>query len=194
MASFTTDLREWKDFYADLMRHLQGGYVGALQAGGDRAGLKLDELVRTTLPPAKQSSGPNLHTDKQRRWWWATMHAKAKGKSRALPGWKAVYRVVEGRKTLVISGHYKRTGKLMQSMTWETLVQGDTVTVRYGTNRVYGPFVVGDPEEADRNKRQAVIHRGNWTPLHVIAQQHLPAINDEFIAGATEVIRRDLGA
>jgi hypothetical protein len=193
MASVTLDLSAWVDFKRDLATYLESGMPDALIAGGERAGAKLDELVRTTLPPPKQSSTPSpIHTAKQRRWWWATMHAKARGDSRALPGWKAVYKRIDGVKTLVISGGYKRTGKLMQSMTWEVRTQGLNVTVLYGTNRAYGAYVVGDPNDPDTRRRQALIHQSNWTPLVMIARQNVDVLAEAVIDGAYPVIRKHL--
>jgi len=194
MAEYTLNSTRLTEAMARLRSFANGTYMQAIQAGGDRAGVKLDELARTALPPSTQSSKPSpLRTKKQIRWWWATMHAKAKGKSRALPGWKAVYKKVNGRKVLIISGGYRRTGKLVQSLTWETRTISRGVEVRYGTNRAYAPYVIGDPDDPNKDKRQAQIHQGNWTPLHQIALQNLDALADEFIAGSTAEARRLLG-
>lgn len=191
MATIAVDDRALTASLTRLRTFANDAYQQAITAGAERAGAKLDELVRTTLPPPRPSSGPSpLVTDKQRRWWWATMHAKARGKSRALPGWKAVYKRVDGRKTLVISGGYRRTGKLVQSFTWQTVAMKGGAEVRYGTNRAYAPYVVGDPDDPDKRRRQARIHQGNWQPLILIAQQGEGQIAQAFIDGAHAAARR----
>lgn len=194
MASVTVDLTQFNGFQAQLRQVLGPSQKLVLQVGGERAGAKIDELVRSVLPPGEQSSKPSpLRTAKQRRWWWATMNAKAAGKSRALPGWKAVYKVVDGRKTLVISGQYKRTGKLVQSLTWIVVATNSSARVSYGSNRVYAPYVLGNPMDPDPSKRQALIHQSTWTPLHHIIYTHLNEINDQFLKGAMTEIERLLG-
>jgi hypothetical protein len=200
-STFTLHTAEFTDFKRDLERHLATGSLDALRAGGDRVGIKLDQLVREELPPATQSKAPPspLVTDKQKRYWWAAMRAKADGKTdsktaKAFPGWKAAWKKVDGHKVLVLSGGYKRTGKLPQSLTWEVIATSDHMQVRYGSNRVYAPYVLGDPDETDKNLRQARIHQGNWTPLVEIARDNIDVLTQAFIDGAMPVILRDLGA
>ena len=181
MAQTTFDIGEWKAYRRDMER-LYGNMPYIFETAGKTAGAKFDQLVREELPPPVrvQRQAP-YWTDKQRRWWWGTMHAKAQGKSKALPGWKAVYRQVNGRKTLIISGHYKRTGKLVQSLTYDVVTHADETLIRYGSNRLSAKYVI-DQED------QATYHKGNWRTLNAMAADY----QDEVTLTFAKVVWREI--
>lgn len=177
----TINLGEWNDYYKAFSKLLDADITEVVEMGAKAAAVKLDSIVRDTLPPAPRKRKQPFKTDKQRRWWWATMRAKALGQSRALPGWVASYR--DGK--LEISGAYKRTGGLVQSMTYRVSTQGKTTTARYGTNRKYAQWVV------DENK-QARYHKGNWKTLQVLARNNAPALVNAFNDKVMSEIERRL--
>ena len=181
MAQTTFNIGEWNAYKRDMER-LDNNLPDVFQKAGHMAGAKFDGIVRTELPPPvrRQKQAP-YWTTKQRAWWWATMRDKALGKSKALPGWKAVYRQVNGRKTLIISGHYKRTGKLVQSLTYDVVTHADETLIRYGTNRLYAKYVI-DQED------QATYHKGNWRTLNAMAADH----QDEVTLTFAKVVGREI--
>mgnify|MGYP003438757638 CR=1 FL=1 len=186
MATNTVDLSDFKAFDADLRRLVTADQTRALRAGATQVGVQFDEIARGEYPPEvrKRAAAP-YWTRKQTRWWWATMRAKALGKSKALPGWKAAYRKVNGRKTLVLSGGYKRTGTLVRSLSYDVQTITGGVQMVYGTNRQYAKWVL---DLAD----QATYHKGNWTPLQSLAAQHAGALQRVFEQAVINEIRRIL--
>jgi len=187
MAEYSIDLGALSKHNGDMEQLLKYGLPEILRIAGNRAGATFDEVVRTELPPPvrTQRAAP-YWTGKQRRWWWGTMHKKAQGKSQALPGWKAAYQVVDGRKTLVLSGGHVRTGKLVQSLAYEVRQAGDTTDVVYGTNRVYAKYVI-DRED------QATYHKGNWKTLQDMAADATPRVVAAFDAAIDAEIGRRIG-
>lgn len=166
MASITLDTRRFNGFQRDFNTFLAGGQRSVMEVAGRVVGAAFDEIVRSELPPTPRKRPQSPYwTPKQTRWWWATMHAKAQGKSQALPGWKATYKRVQGRKTLVISGAYRRTGSLVRSLTYDVKATTRDVTVSYGTNRAYAKYVI------DR-MNQAKYHQGNWRTLQVLQRAY----------------------
>lgn len=153
--------------YKTALDTLRDNYEGderrdILKDAATQAAIVFDMRVRNTLPPPtrKRSQSQNW-TAKQRKWWWATMNAKAKGESQALPGWTARY--VDGE--LRISGAYRRTGKGIQSLTYKVNVTSHDATIRYGTNRAYMRYVIDKANQAD-------YHKGNWPTLQTLRNRY----------------------
>jgi len=187
MASNTVDLSECVAFDRDLRQLVQRDQQRVLHRAAEQVGVQMDDIARGEYPPeVRKRSVAQYWTKKQTRWWWATMHAKAQGKSKALPGWKAVYRKVEGRKTLVLSGGYKRTGTLPRSLTYVVEDLPNGVQVVYGTNVKYAKWVIGPDDD------QAMYHKGNWTQLPALAQAHTGALQRVFETAVMNEIRRVL--
>jgi hypothetical protein len=182
MADIDIDLSQMRSFSDDIQRLLGPDLLGIVRKAANRAGAVFDMYVRTELPPPvrKQAAAP-WWTKKQRAWWWGTMRKKALGKSKELPGWKAVYKVIDGRRTLVLSGGYKRTGTLIKTLTYEVRQTGQTTDVVYGTNSPYGKVVL-DAED------QATYHKGNWKPLQTMATEAEPKV----IAGFETVLNTEV--
>lgn len=181
----TTDITVAKDTLRDLRKLVDADRRAVLAVGGTAAGVQMDRIARTTYPP-RQAHVPQASrwTAKQRRWWWATMHKKATGQSRALPGWRASYQTINGVKTLVLDGAYKRTGKGVQSLAYDVDARSREVTVRYGTNRPYMRYVI----DADR---QAWFHEGVWDTLQDLLESNIGSISAAFEdAVVGEMIRR----
>jgi hypothetical protein len=171
------DLSEWSELRQRLNKLLVEDQIKILTIAGTKAAVRLDQAARMTLPPPTRTLKQPFKTARQRAWWWATMRAKALGKSRALPGWEAHYELVDGIKKLVISGAYKRTGKLVQSLAYRVTASGSSgkthVLVEYGTNRIYARWVID-------KKLQSHYHKGNWTTLQDIRNAALPEIKEDF--------------
>src|SRR5512139_4132322 len=79
-----------------------------LEKAGNAAGIVVLAKVKDEYPPLPPQRGQYvtpLQTAKQLRWWWAQMSAIASGDPvpDSLRGWKAAYRKVHGKRTLVIS-------------------------------------------------------------------------------------------
>ena len=178
MARAEIDTRQWEQVRRLMTQVMTTDAKAIMDKGGQAAGATFDQAVRSELPPPvrRQAAAP-YWTDKQRRWWWGTMHAKARGQSKALPGWKAVYRRVEGRKTLVISGAYRRTNTLVRSLTYAVTSTASAVSVTYGTNRLYAKYVL------DRTD-QAQYHKGNWKTLQQFAEDQQDAVRVAFESAA----------
>lgn len=174
MAEFGHDTRDWQEVRRLMTRLIKQDAKAIMERGGQAAGAGFDQAVRSTLPPPvrRQAAAP-YWTDKQKRWWWGTMHRKASGQSRELPGWKAVYRRIEGRKVLVLSGGYRRTNSLVRSLTYAVKATATEVIIAYGTNRVYAKWVI------DR-ANQAEYHKGNWKTLQEFAEEHETAVRTAF--------------
>ncbi|MHC4617403.1 MAG: hypothetical protein ACYTEQ_06580 [Planctomycetota bacterium] len=186
MAKATINVGEWRDFKRDLDRYAKRDQQRILRNAADQVGVTFDNVVKKKLPPnvRKLKAAPHW-TAKQRKWWWATMRAKADGKSNKLPGWKAKWRQIKGKKTLVISGGYKRTGTLVRTLTWD-VEQSSTVTaVKYGTNVKYAKWVI----DLDH---QSKYHRGNWLTLQIEAQRATPLLRDVFADVVFEQTRKSL--
>ena len=182
MASSTIDLRALSKHNRALAKTV-GDLPVVMRFAGQRAGAAFDHDVRTALPPPvrRQPAAP-YWTAKQRRWWWGTMHAKAQGRSQELPGWKAAYKKVNGRKALVISGAYKRTGTLVKSLAYEVRQTPTMTEIIYGTNRAYAKYVIDATD-------QATYHKGNWRTLQALARDskaHVVQVFDETINAEIE--------
>lgn len=187
----TLNLAEWDEFSKALLDTLAGdGLIEIMEYATKRAVIRFDQIVRDTLPPKqiKREASP-YWTPRQLRWWWATMHAKALGRSRALPGWKAEYEIIDGRRVLVISGAYKRTGTLIKSMSYEITsgYKDGFVYARanYGTNRPYAKWVVDE-------ENQSEYHKGNWQTLQGFIPIARQPVIDEFTTTLTEGIQKRL--
>lgn len=183
MAQVTIDRSEADDFGKRFAR-LQGReQLAIMHMAADKVGVAFDQTVRGDLPPpVRRRPAARYWTIKQQRWWWATMHKKAQGKSQALPGWKAAYKKVEGRKKLVLSGAYKRTGTMIRTLAHRVEQTATATTVVYGTNRPYARYVI-DRED------QAKYHEGNWPTLQAKQEEFEPQarrIFEETVHQATE--------
>lgn len=186
MADVAIDLGSWEEHRRRLEQFARRDQQAILREAGELAGAAFDEAVRSELPPPRRPLPQAPHwTARQRRWWWATMHAKAQGRSKALPGWRAVYQQREGRRVLVISGFYRRTGTLVKSLTYTVRQRGLDTDVVYGTNRAYAQYVI----DMDR---QANYHRGNWATLQQIAVDAAPRVRRAFAVGIERGVARRL--
>jgi hypothetical protein len=187
VADVAIDLGDWKQHRQRLERFTRQEQQAILREAGELAGATFDSIVRTTLPPPVRKQRQAHHwTDRQRAWWWATMHEKALRRSQELPGWRAVYKEIDGRKTLVISGGYVRTGTLVKSLTYEVRQSGQVTDVIYGTNRDYAVYVI------DRD-RQAAYHKGNWKTLQAFAIEGTAQVRRAFEVGIQRGVARRLG-
>lgn len=184
MASTTINLSEFTQWAQDFKRLVVSDQNRVVRYGAERAAVTFQQIVRDTLPPPiRRLAVAQYWTPKQRRWWWATMRAKALHKSKALPGWKAVYKVINGHKTLVISGAYKRTGTLAKSLAYEIEQTPNETQVIYGTKKAYAKYVIGKDD-------QSKYHAGNWPILETLAQQHANVIRGAFSNGVYAEIAR----
>lgn len=184
MATIDLDTRQFTRFNAGFRRLITHEQRDVMQVAGRKVGAAFDEVVRTELPPPPRKRRQSPYwTEQQRRWWWATMHAKAQGKSHALPGWKAAYKKAGGRKTLVISGSYRRTGTMVRSLTYNVKATSTEVAVNYGTNRAYAKYVI------DR-ENQAQYHQGNWRTLQVLQRAYKSKMIDVFHDAALAEVQR----
>lgn len=184
MASMTINLSDFTQWAQDFKRLVVSDQDRVVRYGAERAAVTFDGIVRDAIPPkVRRLAVAQYWTPKQRRWWWATMRAKALHKSKALPGWKAVYKMVEGHKTLVISGAYKRTGTLPKSLAYEIEQTPTETRVVYGTKKAYAKYVIGKDD-------QSKYHAGNWPALETLAQQHADEVRAAFAEGVyTEIAR-----
>lgn len=184
MADITFDLAQFDRFQRGFQRLVQDDQRGVLEYAGRRAGAAFDEVVRNELPPPVRTRPQAQYwSARQRAWWWATMHKKARGQSHALPGWKARYARKGGRKVLVLSGSYRRTGTMIRTLAYRVQASRDEVQVFYGTNRPYAKWVI------DR-RTQAAYHKGNWRTLQVLQRAYTLQITDEFQRAAFEELER----
>lgn len=109
------------------------------------------------------------------------MNMKASGQESRLPGvvrqnmigWKAAYRVVNGVRTIQLSGSYKRTGTGVKSLGYDVNRVSDGVEVVYGTNRAYMRYVIDARDQAE-------YHKGNWPTLQELLIQNQQALYDKF--------------
>lgn len=173
MAEFTLDTSEF-DYVLDRLSKLAGEeQLQVFEAVADQVGAELDGIVRAQLPPSPRPQSQSQYwTPKQKRWWWATMHAKASGKSRKLPGWKAQYKRIGGVKKLVLSGSYKRTGAGLRKLSYDTQRRGgNEVILRYGTPIKYMRYVIDE-------ENQAEYHEGNWHTLQEIIDNNMDILSE----------------
>lgn len=169
------NLAEWDNFKDDLKRFVEEEQKLILKRAVTAVGVQIDQIARDALPPEpRRKAVAKYWTPRQRRWWWATMRKKASGESRALPGWKAAYRIVNGVKTLDISGAYRRTGTGVKSLSYQIdQPTTHTTTLRYGTNRDYMRYVIDE-------EKQSKYHENNWPTLQGIIREHLPKLQKTF--------------
>ena len=186
MADVSVSLGEWTAYRRRLDRFCSTEQREIVKIAVTEAMVTFDDIVRTELPPPvrKQAAAP-WWTAKQKRWWWGTMRRKALGKSKDLPGWKAVYKRVAGRRTLVISGHYRRTGTLVKTLTYEVRQSGDITDGVYGTNSPYAKVVLDKDD-------QATYHKGNWKTLQELASDATPPVRKAFETAITRETTRRL--
>jgi len=186
MAELTLDTSQFHETMAQLKKITGEERLQVFEVMARAAGVELDGIARATLPPEPSGkSQSQFWTKKQRRWWWATMHAKAEGRTRLLPGWKATYKRISGVKRLVISGSYRRTGLGVRSLTYDTVRRGgNEVLLRYGTNTKYMRYVIDEEE-------QAKYHEGTWKTLQEIIRRNIDILSEVAAeAGAREIDRR----
>jgi hypothetical protein len=185
----TVDLTDLKKFAQDMEDFNERMVTGILVRGAEAAGkVAIQELRKAYPPPQRSGRGQRrgasgrfisqqspIRTERQRRWWWASMHAKAQGTAPAhiLPGWTAAYQVVGGRRTLVISGRYQRTGDLERSLDFVTIVSPGQLeaAIEVGPDMrqaPYAPWVIDWPPPQGQ---QARYHRGHWTPMGQVIER-----------------------
>ena len=174
MAKVTVNLSDWKQVQRAMDGYVKKGYKRAAKIAAEQVGVTFDDFVKEKLPPPVRKLKVAKHwTAKQRGWWWATMAAKADGRSTALPGWTAKWRKVRGKKTLVLSGGYKRTGLMIRSLDF-AVTQSDVITlVNYGTAAQHAKWVI----DLDN---QSKYHAGNWPTLQALAIQATPLLRKTF--------------
>lgn len=174
-----------------------------VQEAADVIGIEALDRLGSIYPPSPpdDSSPSPIHTDKQRRWWWAMMNKIASGEPapESLRGWKASYKKVAGRKTLVINPRsgYKRTGTLVRSINYEVRHSGQGVTVAIGPTMAreatagsaadYADFVIGNPPPEGK---QARIHQDRWAPLEKAVADMSDELLDKFEEELIEQIRK----
>jgi len=187
MAKASLDLRPHRRVQQAIKQLTIGqAATEVLRYAGNDVGVAFDEFVRKQLPPnVVPGRQAHLWTKKQMAWWWATMHAKAQGLSDALPGWTAEYRRIDGVKTLVISGSYKRTGLMVRSLHHAVTAGPRGVDVQYGTAVKYARRVIS-------KEHQAEYHRGNWPVLEDLLFQYAPEARRVFENTLTAEIQRRL--
>lgn len=192
----TIESEQWdrlRQQLAGLTEDLQSQIL--IEAATD-VGVYLDSVARTTYPP-KPRKLPQAQnwTEAQRRFWWWVMNELAKNGGVDLPatirqrfaGYRAAYRVVEGRKVIDIQGAYMRTNALVRSLSYDVAKRPDGVLLDYGTNIDYAPLVIGDENE------QAAYHRGNWVRLIDLLNEHVDQVTTIFEVSVAQQIERYLG-
>lgn len=177
------------------------------KVAAEAVGLRIMELIGETYPPEPPNQaewrGKMLHTDKQRRWWWAMMNRLARGEivPDSLRGWRAAYRTVKGRKTLVISGHYKRSGTMVRSLNYAvsaaphgsiievgpTMAREQRVAKAGETVATYAEYVIGPKPPKGK---QARIHQDRWLPLFDLLERHSTELFGLFYEEAMREIQR----
>lgn len=182
------NLTQFHDLMNDLKKFVVQDRQDIIAGGAEQAAVKFDSIVKSQLPPPpRKKSQSQYWKPKQRAWWWWTMSQKALGKSRALPGWRAAYKTVNGVKTLVISGAYKRTGKGVQSLTYDVEKVYEGAVVNYGTNRKYMRYVIDRELQSD-------YHKGVWTDLQTLAEDSTDQVTRVFLDTVMVDIGKRLGA
>lgn len=170
--TFDINHREWEAYQKRMKRFVGPEQQKIARIAGEQVGVTFDDAVKKKLPPSvRRRKVAKYWTAKQRKWWRATMRAKADGRSNKLPGWTARWRNVRGKKTLVIKGAYKRTGTLPRSLTFEVTQTGAVTNIIYGTNIKYAKWVI-DLDD------QSKYHAGNWLTLQVEARRQLQLLRD----------------
>lgn len=185
-SNVSVSLAEWDDWRKQLEQFLIDDQQQIVAHVTEVAAVKFDQIVRDVVPPVpRRRKASLLWTKKQNAWWWATMHAKALGQSRALPGWRAKYVQKNGRTVLQISGAYKRSGTGIKSLTYRVRSGNNGkrpfAVAQYGSNRDYMRYVM----DADD---QALYHEGNWPKLQVLLQ----ASADTLAKVAMEALNREV--
>jgi len=166
MAEISIDTTAWDSLSDRLKKLLTENRAQLVEEVAEDVALYFDSIVRAELPPKPRPQPQGSHfTPKQRRWWWATMHAKAIGKSNALPGWKAAYRTIDGVQVLVLDGSYKRTGTGIRRLTYDLRRRGVDTQIHYGTDVGYMKHVIDEDN-------QSPYHQGNWETLQELARMH----------------------
>lgn len=172
-------------------------------AAADDVGLAVLEKVGEEYPPAAptgQEPSP-LHTKKQWRWWWAMMHniaSKEGDVPESLRGWRASYRRVDGRKTIVINpgSHYKRTGTMVRSINYDVVKEGRGITITVGPTMAradggdYARFVIGLPPP---DGEQARIHQDRWIPLETLIADMDDKLFSVFMKSLNKELDKALG-
>lgn len=178
---------------------------GMIRVAANKAGVEGLRLVLNAYPPLPPGPGaPSpLRTAKQWRWWWAQMSALADPKRRAsvpdsLRGWKAHWVKVGKHRELKISGHYKRTGTLVRSISYDVDQSNGSTVIAIGPTMArgishqeshkpgeYAKYVIGKDS-------QAPIHRGRWTPLVDIVDGNSKAIIQAFLRAFAEEVKREV--
>lgn len=178
---------------------------GMIRVAANKAGIEGLRLVLNAYPPLPPSPGaPSpLRTPKQWRWWWAQMSALADPKRRAsvpdsLRGWKARWVKEGNRRVLSISGHYKRTGTLVRSLSYDVDQQSGNTVIAIGPTMArgishqeshkpgeYAKYVIG-------KKDQAPIHKGRWEPLVDIVDGNSKLIIQAFLTAFAEEVKREV--
>jgi hypothetical protein len=187
-SSISIDLSQWNDLHKQLQKLLVDDQQAIVNTVATNTVVLFDKIARDVLPPpiSRKRASP-YWTEKQRRWWWATLRAKALGKSRALPGWNAKYVERGGRMVLVISGAYKRTGTLVKSLGYRVTSgqSGNKAYAKadYGTNRTYAPYVIG-------MAKQSAYHRDNWQTLEALLSASSNRLEQRAMSSLWDEIRK----
>lgn len=198
------DSRDVEALFGSLRILFDDNTVGDMvQIAAGAVGVQaIDRLGDIYPPPSPDGSEPShIRTDKQRRWWWASMHAIAKGEpvAESLRGWKASYKRIAGRKTLVIApgSGYKRTGTLVRSIDYDVRRTGQGVEIGIGPSMAreggmyaeaeYAQFVLDEPPP---DGKQARIHEGRWLPIKTAIAGMSNDLLDTFEETLIEEVRR----
>lgn len=151
-----------------------------LQQAGERAAVKAESII-SPYPPA---SGKPL----ERVYVRERVNRKT-GQTETYLSKFASLRQQKKVMSLAAAGKipYRRTGKLQQSMTARAkVVSVRRVEISVGSNRVYAPFVIGEPGIQSR------YHAGNWTPLARDIDVNLKPIRRTFMDGVETAVRDEL--
>lgn len=133
-------------------------FVSILVAIGSRVGLKGEELISVYPDDVKRT----------RRKVYTRQGADGKTYLSAFKNMKQ-----QGLVWWLIQQHripYVRTGLLGRSLNSVSYFEGNTLVVKWGTNVIYAPYVIGDENE------QALIHQNYWTPLKKDIETNLPKL------------------
>jgi hypothetical protein len=188
MAQVQVDLSEYEELTARLERLPRAMQGVILTRAANAVGVALDDVAKGVAYPPDRRPIPMSRwaTAKQKRWWWYTVHAIAKGEksSNVLPGYRIGYKQVRSIKTqntikvLDIRGFYRRSNTLIKSLTYVVEVAANAVsgavTLLYGTAIKYAKYVIGGADE------QAQYHAGNWLPLVGLIERYNPVLAREY--------------
>lgn len=200
------DLEDLERFVKDFEQLDERAITRILREGASAAGQRAVAVAWREYPPPQRRAGQRrgrtgrflsqdspIRTERQRRWWWATMTGKAKGTipQHVLPGWHATFQFIDGRKTLVISGSYRRSGELERSIGFEVEVRGETgrpgASAYVGTDPSIAPYASWVIDLPPPEGIQARYHQGNWIPLATVLERGREEI---LSAGDEEIIRQ----